>query len=341
MALQRSLDKLMQGQSLTKELCQQTVDAILSKDVHLAQVAAFLALLRAKTETADELAGMVLSLQQAMIPVVTQHTVFDIVGTGGDGANTVNISTGSAILAASCGIKVVKHGNRAASSLAGSADVLEALGVAIDLTPKQIAASVDELGIGFCFAPNFHPALNRLRTLRQQLRIPTTFNLLGPLLNPARPSHVVLGVFDSTLLMPMAKALQTIGTTRSLIVHGCGLDEISGVGPATLLEVTPNEIKPFTLDPTSLGFSACCMADLQGGYAQENANILLAVLSGATKQHRAIADALILNAAAALYLSENYSSLIDAIFHAEDTLRSGAALTLLNHWRDYSHDQST
>ena len=339
MILQSCLEQLMQRQNLDSNMIQQALHVMLSTDANAAQTAAFLVLLRSKGETADELAGMITYLHQNMVPIPTHHNVLDIVGTGGDGAHTVNISTGSAILAASCGVKIVKHGNRAVSSLAGSADVLEALGVVIDLTPEKICASIDKIGIGFCFGPNFHPALRQMRTIRQQLHIPTTFNLLGPLLNPARPSHHLLGVFDESLLLPMAYALKQMGTHRSLVVYGSGLDELSCVGPAKLVEVTQTEVNEFTLDPEQFGLSRCTISDLRGGDAQTNAQLLLTVFSQqSTKKHRAIGDTLILNAAAALYLYGLHSSIADAIEHARDNLLNGAALTLLNNWIECSHD---
>lgn len=339
MPLQNSLEQLMKRQNLDRTTIQEALHAMLDSDANPAQTAAFLALLRSKGETADELASMIAYLQQSMVPLSTHHKVLDIVGTGGDGAHTVNISTGSAILAASCGIKIVKHGNRAVSSLAGSADVLEALGLIIDLSPEKICANIDNVGIGFCFGPNFHPALRQLRTIRKQLHIPTSFNLLGALLNPARPSHHLLGVFDESLLLPVAHALKQMGTDRSLIVYGYGLDELSCIGPAKLIEVTQAYVKEYILDPKQFGLARCTITDLRGGDAKTNAQLLLTVFSPkSAKKHQAIGDTLILNAAVALYLYGLHSSIADAIEHARDNLLNGSALTLLNNWIECSHD---
>jgi anthranilate phosphoribosyltransferase len=337
--LKTSIEKLVRREHLDRLSCEIALEEMLSPDANPIQTAVFLALLRSKSETADELTGMLSVLKQKMVALQIPHKVLDIVGTGGDGAHTLNISTGSAILAASCGIKIAKHGNRAVSSLAGSADVLEALGVNIDLTPEKIVASIDKIGIGFCFSPHFHPAMRTLRDLRKQLNIPTTFNLLGPLLNPAHPAHFLLGVFDASLLPLMAETLKTTGTERSFVVHSEGLDEISCIGPAHIFEITPTDVKEFTIDPKKLGFSECRLSDLQGGNAKDNAQRLLEVFSGKNmKKNQAIADTLILNAAVALYLYGLHPSITSAIPHAQENLHHGAALTLLKNWIDYSHD---
>ena len=338
MILKNSIIKLMQKQNVDTLSCQEIIHNIISGEADPLQTAAFLVLLRAKTETPEELAGIISAVKQKMIPVVTSHKVLDIVGTGGDGANTINISTGSAILAASCGIKIAKHGNRAVSSLAGSADVLEALNININLSPEKISACIDQVGIGFCFSPNFYPAMQALRTLRKQLNVPTTFNIIGPLLNPANPRHILLGVFDEALLETLAQTLQKMGTERSMIVHGCGLDEISCVGPAQIIEITQNTIKKSILDPQKLGFSLCQKTDLQGGNADMNAKILVDVFSN-THQHSAIANTLMLNTGVALYLYGHHVSILDGIAQAKEKLYDGSVLTLLKKWSEFSHDQ--
>ncbi len=337
--LKNSIEKLMQKQNLSNQTIIDAFDAMLAPDANSLQTAAFLALLRAKTETSEELAAMVAVLQQKMIAVPTEHTVLDIVGTGGDGAQTINISTGSAILAASCGVKIAKHGNRAVSSLAGSADVLEALGIKIDLSPQKINACIDEVGIGFCFSPNFHPALYQLRTLRKTLNIPTSFNLLGPLLNPTQPAHLLLGVFAENLLMPMADTLQKIGAKHSMVVHGQTLDEISCIGPIKVIEITKNTLKELVIDPKTFGFAYCHLSDLQGSDAKTNAKILLDTFANtSTKKNQAISHTLILNAAYALYLYGLHTSIFDALSHAKENLYNGRALTLLKNWIEFSHD---
>jgi anthranilate phosphoribosyltransferase len=300
------------------------------------QIAAFLVLLRAKNETADELSAIVKALQNKMIVVPTHHTVLDIVGTGGDGSNTVNISTGSAMLAASCGVKVAKHGNRSVSSITGSADVLEALGINIQLTPEQISKCIDEIGIGFCYSPNFHPMTQALRHLRKELNVPTTFNILGPLLNPANAAHIVLGVLDETLLQVMADVLIQTGSGRSVVVHGVGLDEISCAGPAKIIEVNGHNKFEYMIDSLEFGLARCSISALRGGDAKVNAQLLLDTFKG---ERGPIADTLILNAAVALYTYGLHPSIGEAVSNVSEILYSGAVLTLLNNWIEFSHDQ--
>jgi anthranilate phosphoribosyltransferase len=332
--LRKAVETLMHHENLDQAMCEHAFNALLDPTSNPLQIAAFLVLLRAKPETAEELATIVSLLRSKMVKVNTHHKVLDIVGTGGDGANTVNISTGSAILAASCGVKVAKHGNRAVSSLAGSADVLEALGVKIDLSPEKISESIDKIGIGFCFSPNFHGALKALRTLRKELNIPTTLNILGPLLNPAEATYYVLGVYDATLQQTIAGALKQTGCEKAIVVHGSGLDEISSLGPAEVIEVMSNAMRQSVIDPAEFGITRCSLADLKGGDAAYNAMLLRDTFGG---KKGAIADTLILNAAVALWLYGLQPSIKEAILHAKENLQNGAAATLLNNWIEFSH----
>lgn len=336
MILKKCIEKLMRGEHLIDALCQRAMDAILQPEANPLQIAAFLVLLRNKRETSEELFVIANALRSKMIPVPTNHPVLDIVGTGGDGAHTVNISTGSAILAASSGIKIAKHGNRSVSSLTGSADVLEALGVNIALSPEKISKSIDQLGIGFCYSPYFHPATQKLKDLRQQLAVPTTLNYLGPLLNPVSTAHIILGVADATQLSTMAEVLMRMNTRRSVMVHGMGLDEISCVGPASIIEIHNHTKTEYTLDPKDLGLSYCNIAELQGGDAKTNAKILLDTFKG---KKGPIADTLILNVAMALYIYGSYPSIREAFSYARENLANGNALTLLNNWIEFSHDK--
>jgi anthranilate phosphoribosyltransferase len=340
MCLTQSIEKLMQKKNLDAVTCEQVLQEILTTPENNAKIAAFLVLLRAKPETSEELSAFIKALKQKMIAVPTQHKVLDIVGTGGDGAKTINISTGSAILAASCGIKIAKHGNRAVSSLAGSADVLEALGIKIDLSAEKIAQGIDAVGIGFCYAPHFHPALNILRTVRKSLAIPTTFNLLGPLLNPANPQHVLLGVFHPDLMQPIAQALQSSGIKRSMVVHGSNLDEMSCLGPTRVLEISQDGVHAMEIEPKKFGLSICNLEALKGGNAQTNAAILLRIFDNKyTKNHPGAAETLILNAGVALYLYGSHDSLSECIQHAKENLYTGQALRLLNNWRAFSNSR--
>ncbi len=338
--LKSSIEKLMRRENLEAATCEKVLDEMLSTEANEAQIAAFLVLLRAKKETAEELAAFVQSIKQKMIPISTTHKTLDIVGTGGDGANTVNISTASAILAASCGIKISKAGNRAFSSLAGSADVLEALGVNIELTPEKISRSIDEVGIAFCFSPLFHPAMHKLAPLRKKLNVPTTFNMLGPLLNPCSPTHILLGVFNENIMPLMAETLQKMGTERSLVVHGKSLDEMSCIGPVKILEITKNTIQESSIDPLLLGLNRCDISDLKGADAKTNAEILLSVLKNPSlSKNKAIADSLILNAAAALYLYGTQPSIKVAIPEARENLHSGKALAILKRMKEFSNEK--
>ncbi len=339
MLLRNCIEQLIQQKNLSAELCQQAVSAMLQEEANTPQIVAFLIALRCKSATADELAGMITAFRQKMTPVYTGHKVLDIVGTGGDGANTVNISTGSAILAASCGVKIAKHGNRAVSSLSGSADVLEALGVVIELPPEKIAASIDEIGIGFCFAPNFHPAMQKLRSLRQQLNIPTIVNILGPLLNPTIPAHLLLGVFDETLLNLVAGSLLKTQTGRSMVVHGQKLDEISCLGPAKILEITSAGISQHSLDPAAFQLPYCRLDDLKGGNAQHNAQLILQALNPEFYlKQLAIANTFILNSAVALYLYGKSDSIAEGVAVSREHLLNGSALRLLKKWVEFSHE---
>ena len=290
-----------------------------------------------RKETVEELVAAINVLREFMLPVkVSGAHLIDIVGTGGDGFHTINISTGSAILAASCGVKVAKHGNRSVSSLTGSADVLEALGVNIQLSPNKISQCIDEVGIGFCYSPNFHPMTQALRSFRKQLNLPTTFNLLGPLLNPANAAHILLGVMDEALIPIMADVLIQTGNKRSIIVHGSGLDEISCVGPVKMIEVNGNEKIESILDPLDFGFARCTIGDLRGDEAKINAQLLLDTFKG---KRGPIAETLILNAAVALYLYGTHTSIAEAISQVSDHLYAGSALILLNRWIEFSNEQ--
>lgn len=328
--LKKYIEKLMHRKHLDRKVSEQAINTMLSPDINPVQAAAFLALLRAKPETVEEMVGIVNALRANMVSIPYPGRLLDIVGTGGDNASTVNISTGAAIVAAACGAKVAKHGNRAVSSLCGSADVLQKLGVNIELSAEKVLACIDEVGIGFCFSPMFHPAMYQLRGIRKQLNIPTTFNLVGPILNPAHASHYLLGVYDSSLMETLAELLFQLGTQRSLIVHGQGLDEISCLGVAEAIEVTPQGKRYLTIDPAQYSLAKCEIGELQGGDVEVNAHILYEVLAG--RATGAIVDTILLNAAIGTWLVGLFPSIEEAIAVARAKLAKGEALALLKRW---------
>ena len=334
MQLKYAIQTLMRHESLSYVDCENAFKEIVSEKGDPIQTAAFLSLLRAKPETETEISAIVHFLRSQMISIPTSHATLDIVGTGGDCANTINISTGSALLAASCGIKVAKHGNRAVSSQTGSADVLEALGLNIELSAEKISQSIEQFGFGFCYFPNFHTTLLKLKPLRKQLGIPTTINFIGPLLNPTSAKHCILGVSDPTIAPILAKVLQKMGTKRSLVVHGFGLDEISCIGTTQALEITPTNIREFCIDPTELGLPLCTIDALRGGDAKINAKLLMDAFEG---KKSAISNTLVLNAAVSLQLVGIEPSLNKAVQHASHCLYSGETLKLLNQLKEFSH----
>lgn len=297
------LHKLIEGKSLSEEETCSIVTELLNDPI---KMAGFLSLLRAKGETVEEILGLVKAMRAKMRKLDFGFPTIDIVGTGGDQAGTVNLSTGAALLAAECGAKVVKHGNRAVSSKCGSADVLEELGEEIHMSGEELRRSVERRGFAFCFAPDYHPAMKELRAMRQALKMPTAFNLIGPLLNPASIDHLLFGVHKPELVPMLANVLFRLGTKRSLVFSGCGIDELSCIGKTEAILVTENGMEPFTIDPEGLGFKICTLNDLKGGDAKYNAAILKNPMG-------AILDALVLNAGVALFLVGLTKTVIEGV----------------------------
>jgi anthranilate phosphoribosyltransferase len=289
-----------------------------------AQIGGFLVALRAKGETVDEIAGCAEAMREHVLPVhPNREDVVDVVGTGGDGAGTFNVSTTAAIVVAAAGAAVAKHGNRAVSSVCGSADVLEALGLRIELPPERIAESIDRLGFGFMFAPAHHPAMRHAAPVRRELGTRTVFNVLGPLTNPAGVRAGVFGVYSAELVRTIADVLLALGTRRAFVVHGAhGVDELSPAGPNLVCEVVDGAVRELSIDPRRLGIEPCPPEELAGGTAEENARTTRDILAGATGGKR---NAVLLTAAAALLVSGRASELREGLGLAAEAIDSGRA----------------
>src|ERR1700733_74387 len=314
---------------LTRDEAEAAMTIIVNEtDPH--QTAAFLAILKYRGETPGEVAGMVAALQKKALPVNLHFSVLDIVGTGGDLANTVNISTGSAILAAACGIPIAKHGNRSVSSRSGSADVLEELGIDLEASPEQLTHYLREVGIAFMFAPTYHPSLKKLASIRKGLKLPTVFNILGPLLNPAKAEYALIGVANESTLELMSQVILQFGNKkRTFLFHGSGLDELTTLEKIIAYDIQNGQMNRLEVDPTSLDFSSCSLEELQGGDAKLNASILKNVFAG---QQGAVADALIFNAGAAVWIFGKTTTLEEGIQVARKALKEGKALEGLEKW---------
>ncbi len=329
--LSEALTRLVAGAQLDRETAAGAMRAMMAGDVTPVRIAAFLTAMRAKGETPDEVAGFVDAMRGAALRVPGAHgDLVDTCGTGGDKSNTFNISTAAAFVAAGAGLKVAKHGNRSATSKSGGADVLEALGVKIDLPPEGAAHCLAGAGIAFLFAPLYHPAVRHVAPVRRELPFPTVFNVLGPLCNPALPAAQVLGVFRPDLQDLVAGALARLPSPRrALVVHGHGgLDEISLSGPTRVLEVFEGTIKSFEIDPRELGLAPAAREALAGGDAVHNARIVRDVLAGMAPA--AHADVVALNAAAALLAGGLAADMPAGLARAREAIASRAALAKLD-----------
>jgi anthranilate phosphoribosyltransferase len=327
------LNRLLAGESLTAGQAEAVLDLILDEGATPAQIAAFMVALRVKGETVEEMTGMVRALLAHARPCVVAGEVVDLVGTGGDRLASINVTTLAAFITAGAGVKVCKHGNRAASSSVGTADVLEALGVAIDLDGPGVDRCVAEAGMGFCLAPAFHPALKTVGPVRRELGIPTVFNFLGPLANPAGARRQLVGVSDPAMAPKMAGVLGATGSRRAMVLFADdGLDELSVTGPATVIELEGDgegdyDLVTSRVDPAALGFAPATLADLRGGDAAFNAEAIRRVLDGAPGPHRDIG---VLNAAAALVVAGAAPDLPAGIAAAGQALDEGRARAVLD-----------
>jgi anthranilate phosphoribosyltransferase len=322
--IQQALSGLLDGRGLTREEARGVMGEVMAGKATPAQIAGFLVALRAKGETADEIAGCAEAMREHALTVrPARDDLVDTAGTGGDGAHTFNISTAAALVAAAAGAGVAKHGNRAVSSASGSADVLEALGFELELPPDRIAQSIDELGFGFLFAPSHHPAMRHAASVRRELATRTVFNVLGPLTNPAGARSQIVGVYAPSLVRTIAEVLARLGARRAFVVHGAGgVDELSPVGPNLVCEVVGGRLRERTVDPLDLGIQRCAPDDLRGGTPTENAAAIREVFAGANGGRR---SSILLNAAGAIAAGGLARDLRDGLGHASEALESGAA----------------
>lgn len=310
------------------------MEAVMSGTLPADEIAAFLRALAERGETAEEIAAAVavVRAQATPLPLVQGQDLCDTCGTGGDGLGTINVSTLAALVAAAAGVRVVKHGNRAASSRCGSADLLEALGVNLAASPEQVRACVEEVGFGFCFAPVFHPALKALAPIRKALGIRTLFNLVGPLANPAPIRFHVLGVSDARLGEPMSDALRRVGLQHGLVVHGRdGLDEVTTTAATDVWELREGRISRWVLEPQDYRVPHASVSELHGGDAARNAAIATEVLKGARSAYR---DLVLLNAACAVYVAGRAVDIADGLAQAEAALASGRPRAILEHVKE-------
>lgn len=320
--------KATEGASLSRDEAAQAMTEIMDGTCTPAQFGAFVTALRVKGETADEIAGCLAVMREKALPVAVSQPVADTCGTGGDGVGTFNISTANAIVLAAAGQPVAKHGNRAMSSACGSADVLEALGVHIELGPAGVAQCIEQVGIGFMFAQAYHPAMKFAAPLRREIGIRTIFNILGPLTNPAGASYRVFGVADPGLADDIAHALSALGVRRALVVHGeaDGVDEISISGPTSVTEWDGSSVKSYRLEPTDFGVAAAPVRDIAGGSVEENAQHVRDVLAGKPGPRR---DVVVMNAAAGLVVSGKANDWQDGAAKAAAAIDDGRAAAKL------------
>ncbi|MET0852226.1 MAG: anthranilate phosphoribosyltransferase [Candidatus Rokuibacteriota bacterium] len=342
-----SVRALVDRRDLTRIEAAAAMEAIMSGAATNVQIAAFLTALRMKGETVEELIGFAQVMRQKVVRVPTRagdvvaatgtdrEMLIDTCGTGGDASGTFNVSTATAFVVAGAGLKVAKHGNRSVSSLCGSADVVETLGIDLELTPAQVGRCVDEVGIGFLYAPLLHTAMKHVMVARREMGVRTVFNMLGPLTNPAGANAQVIGVYAQALTEPLARALAELGTIRAFVVHGAdGLDEISNTGESDIAEVHEGVVRAGRVRPEDFGLARAAIRDLQGGDREENARIIRGLLGGERGPRR---DIVLMNAAAALVVGGKARDLKEGVALAASSIDSGSATAKLAALVDLSH----
>ncbi|MBI4439779.1 anthranilate phosphoribosyltransferase [Candidatus Woesearchaeota archaeon] len=332
--IQESIQKLVEGKNLSYREAEDSMNEIMSGLATPALISAFLVALRIKGETVDEITACASVMRKKASRIHPKAKVLvDTCGTGGDKADTFNISTTSAFVVAGAGIHVAKHGNRSVSSKCGSADVLAELGVNINLLPKDVEKCIDEVGVGFMFAPLFHEAMKNAMPVRKELGIRTVFNILGPLTNPANATAQVVGVFDEKLTAPLAEVLGKLGLKRAFVVHGNGIDEITIEAKSKIAEYKDGHVLTYELNPVDFGFKLASLTEIKGGSPKENAAITLSILRGKEKGPKR--DVVILNSAAAIIAGGKADSWKDAVKKASQSIDSGKALEVLTKLREW------
>jgi anthranilate phosphoribosyltransferase len=335
MDVREAIAQLVGGRHLSEGEMEAVMRGVMGGEATPAQIGAFMVALRIQGESVDELTGAARVMRRYATRVHTTKDVLDTCGTGGDLRGTFNISTAAAFIAAGAGIVVAKHGNRAMSGAVGGADVLEALGVRIDVEAGQVSACLEDAGIGFLFAPVFHPAMRHAAQPRREIGIRTIFNLLGPLSNPAGAHFQLLGVFNAAWLEPLARTLGKLGSRRVMVVHGDdGLDEISLTGPSQVAELRDGNVTTYSVAPEDLGIERCAPEDLRGGDVAHNADIIRKILAGDAT--RAQTDIAVLNAAGAIYVAERAPDMRQAVDAARESISSGRAAQKLEQLIDLS-----
>jgi len=330
------LTKLRVGENLTEVEASEVIEAVFCGEADTVQLEELLVLLAEKGETVDEIVGAAKTMRQHATKIAPRvKQLVDVVGTGGDCANTFNISTTTAFVVAGAGVAVAKHGNRAVSSKSGAADVLDALGIQIDLSPEKISTAIEKIGIGFLFAPTFHPAMKFAAPIRAKLKRRTIFNLLGPLTNPAGAQHLLVGVFAVELVPIFAEVLQKMNHAHAIVIHGNGLDELTIAGENIALELQNDVISELKINLAELGIEKAAREDLIGGDAIQNAKITQAILNGEKGPHREI---VILNSAAALFAADCAKNLSDAVVIARRSIDSGAAGAKLKELAEFTQN---
>jgi len=335
--IQAAISKLIEKQDLTQKEAEEVMNQIMSGKATDAQIAGFLVALRLKGETIDEITACakVMREKASRIKPKNHNQLIDVVGTGGDKSGTFNISTTAAFVVAGANIPVAKHGNKGVSSKSGSADVLKALGINIDLDPKQVEKCISEVGIGYMFAPKFHSAMKYAIGPRKELKIRTIFNILGPLTNPAEAPYELMGVFDESLVEPLAEVLGKLGCKHALVVHGNGLDEITIEAQTKAAEYKDGHLTTYNINPADFGITLVDLKEIKGNTPEDNAKITLDILNGKEKGPKR--DVVLLNAGAAIYVAGKADSIQDGIDLAKNSIDSGKALEKFNNLKDWTN----